>query len=118
MFFSFPICADNSLSSLNYQFTKYNSGWEQVEQGDYLVKVKKFNVAVSTGGVVRSYGERKRTYEVVQDDGINSYNIENIPAYKHAVIGLKEGISSLLQGLLLQGKADETNRLTVLYDMI
>ena len=96
-----------------WQFFVFLSlGWELVEQGDYIVKIKKCDTAVSTHGFARTKRGIKRTYEVVQDDGINSYNIENIPAYKQAVRGLKEGISSLLQGLLLADQSGRTNQYT------
>ena len=96
-------------------FIFFSSGWELVEQGDYIVKIKKSDSTVSSHGFARNKRGIKRTYEVVQDDGINSYNIENIPAYKQAVTGLKEGISSLLQGLLLAEKSGQARRNSIFF---
>ena len=65
---------------------------------------------MNIGGVVRSVGERKRTYEVIQDDGINSYLLDKIPAYRAAVQGLKAGINSLMEDNLGKQNRTEQNR--------
>eukprot|EP00596_Hydrurales_sp_CCMP1899_P004158 CAMPEP_0119053854 /NCGR_PEP_ID=MMETSP1177-20130426/74692_1 /TAXON_ID=2985 /ORGANISM="Ochromonas sp, Strain CCMP1899" /LENGTH=243 /DNA_ID=CAMNT_0007033921 /DNA_START=3545 /DNA_END=4276 /DNA_ORIENTATION=- len=72
-------------------------GWEQIEQGDYIVKVKNYMSQTNSYGSVHKTGDRKRTYEVIVDDGCNTYNLEQVPAYRRAVVGLKEGLESLLE---------------------
>jgi hypothetical protein len=80
-------------------------GWHTVEgtvmeegetQGQVLeqglrYKVKKWTHASFSDGVVRAKGDTKMTYEVIQDSGSSSYALENIPAYKMVIQGLKEG---------------------------
>jgi len=45
---------------------------------------------------VAAPGDWKRTYEVIADHRCNTYNIEKTPAYKLAMTGLREGISTIL----------------------
>lgn len=77
--------------------TEIEEGWEIADRGDYIIKVKPWRITASIGGVTRTRGEHKRTYEVIGDVGCNTYSLDRIPAYKLAVQGLKQGTGSLME---------------------
>lgn len=47
------------------------------------------------GNKTHNVGEVKRTYEVINDFGCNSYSLEKVPAYKLTMIGLAEGTAAM-----------------------
>jgi hypothetical protein len=50
-------------------------GWVKVDQDPYVVKSKIFTTNAIVGGVERPKGEFKRTFEVIADNGLNTYNL-------------------------------------------
>jgi hypothetical protein len=72
-------------------------GWELADMGDYIVKVKLWDQVTQFAGVTRARGDRKRTYELITDEGCNSYSIDKVPAYRLAIQGLKEGAAALME---------------------
>ncbi len=79
-------------------------GWLTVEQGDYVVKTKIWTHSSVTDGVTRIRGDYKKTFEVVRDNGCFSYNLEKIPAYTLAIVGMREGASNVAEYKRLKEK--------------
>ena len=71
------------------------AGWVVIEDDDFFMRKQLWTHTATIGGVTRIKGETKRTYEIIDDHGINSYKLEKIPAYKNAIMGLTEGAKSL-----------------------
>jgi hypothetical protein len=54
-------------------------------------KIKIWTRDSHSGEQRRVIGDHKKTYEVIQDNGCNSYSLEKIPAYALVIQGIKEG---------------------------
>ena len=97
-----------------------NDGWvfiDSVEiEGKHSVlgergcayKLKKWTYNSHNNGNIRTVGDPKMTYEVIQDSGCSSYSLHNIPGYMLAIKGLKEG-NSLLNNSRHQRNGDEND---------
>jgi hypothetical protein len=70
-------------------------GWVLVDHERYVLKSKVWLYDMNFGGSVKRAGDFKRTFEVISDQGCSSYNLETIPAYKKAIIGLEQGANNL-----------------------
>ena len=71
-------------------------GWVIADKGEFVVKVKGWMESHRrTDKTTALPGEWKRTYEVIADHRCCSFNIERVPAYKMAIIGLREGIHAV-----------------------
>lgn len=70
-------------------------GWEIREEGDFVLKVKAWKNPRRGSG--RRVGDLKKTYEVIGDKRVCTYNVEQVPAYIIPMQGLKEGVSSMIE---------------------
>jgi hypothetical protein len=70
-----------------------NDGWVTREKfGRYLIREKKWHRTTTFGGIIRRKGDLKRTYEIMDENGCISYELDQVPAYKLAMNALEEGI--------------------------
>jgi hypothetical protein len=77
--------------------TEMEEGWRMEDRSDFVVQVKEFTEdGKRIDGHRVHKGEKKLTYEVIQDHRCNSYDVERVPAYKLAIHGLREGIAHQL----------------------
>ena len=67
------------------------NGWEVADQGErYVVKIKTWTRAGINLGTVHKQGDPKRTFEMIGDNSISSYNIDTLPAYKRIMDVIRE----------------------------
>lgn len=67
------------------------NGWEVADQGDrYVVKIKTWTRAGINLGQVRKKGDPKKTFEMIADNSVSSYNIDTLPAYKRIMESIRE----------------------------
>lgn len=67
------------------------NGWEVADQGDrYVVKIKTWTRAGINFGQVRKRGDPKKTFEMIADNSISTYNIDTLPAYKRIMESIRE----------------------------
>lgn len=101
-------CEKNIESSNNKKLKQLQNGWHIVkkyENNEIAInkengvnnkkivkyKIKKWTRDSHLGEPKRVMGDVKKTYEVIKDNGCNSYSIEKIPAYALVIQGIKEG---------------------------
>lgn len=70
-----------------------NRGWKIAEKGKHFVR-KQLLSAADGSDAIRAAGSWRRTYEVVQSHGLNTYRLEHIPAYKDAMTGIRLAIAA------------------------
>ena len=73
---------------------EYKEGWVTRTKfnGRYLVKEKLWNRTTTHSGIIRRKNEPKRTYEIMDENGCSSYELDRVPAYKLAMTALEEGM--------------------------
>ena len=77
--------------------TEMEEGWRMEDRGDFVVQIKEFpEEGKRPDGQRYHKGDKKMTYEVIQDHRCNSYNVEDVPSYRLAINGLREGIAHQL----------------------
>ncbi|CAM6032032.1 unnamed protein product, partial [Sphagnum compactum] len=70
-------------------------GWVLVDHDKYVLKCKVWVSDTHDHDVSNPVGDFKRTFEVIADEGCHSYNLEMIPAYRKAIIGLEQGANNM-----------------------
>jgi hypothetical protein len=83
-----PACLarPEELSDLDVQ-----NGWEVADQGDrYMVKIKTWAKTGILLGAVHTKGAPKRTYEMIMDNNVATYNIELVPSYRHVMESVRD----------------------------
>jgi uncharacterized membrane protein YgcG len=67
------------------------SRWEILEYGDYDVKIKTWPATMQLAeGSIKMTGDQKYTFDLICEQYCNSYNLENIPAYKTVGLTLRK----------------------------
>ena len=83
--------------------------WHLAKDGKYVIKEKLWNRTTVHNGEVRKKGEPKRTFELLDETGTSSYELDRVPRYKLAMKALEEGILLHEELADIDDKGDETH---------
>ena len=68
-------------------------GWRLVDDGKYVTKEKIWKRTTVHNGAIRKAEEPKRTFEIMDEHGSSSYEVDRVPRYRLAMKALEEGIT-------------------------
>ncbi len=66
--------------------------WQIVQDGQYMVKIKPWNRTTTHNGVIRRKGDKKRTFEIMDETGASSYELDRVPRYSLTMKALEEAV--------------------------